>query len=490
MPIAGLLLAILIGVSLGLLGGGGSILAVPILVYAVGMTAKAAIAVSLLVVGVTSLIGAWRHWKTSNVDPKAAVAFGLVSMAGAYGGGRLAAQLPDRLQLLLFAAVMLVAAVSMFRSKREESEAAAPVRLPLVIAAAAGVGLLTGVVGVGGGFLIVPALVLFGGLTMKRAVGTSLLVIAMNSASGFLAYAGTVRIDWGYTLRFTALAVAGVFLGAALARHVSPAQLRRGFAVFLVAVSAFVLAQTAFTSPAQAATSSPAKAAGTPTVVVVRAVSRDAKVLGDGVGGARITIRDAATGKVLAAGIQTGGTGDTKRIMQEPRARGAVVYGTESAAAYRATLDLAGPTRVEITAEGPLKYPQAMQRASKTMLLLPGRNIDGEGVVLEIAGFIVDVPKLSADAGKPVTIRAKVTMTCGCPTEPGGLWNADDIAVTARVLRRGTVVAETPLAYAGQTSTYEGHAAALGPGTYVVEVLASDAGAANFGRAVTELVVR
>lgn len=489
MPIAGLLLAILIGASLGLLGGGGSILAVPILVYAVGMTAKPAIAVSLLVVGVTSLIGALRHWRTSNVDPKTAVAFGLVSMAGSYGGGKLAAQLSDRVQLTIFAAVMLAAAVSMFRSKGEEGERAAPARLPLVIAAAAGVGLLTGVVGVGGGFLIVPALVLFGGLTMKRAVGTSLLVIAMNSVSGFLAYAGEVRIDWAYTMLFTALAVAGVFLGSALAQHVSPAQLRRGFAVFLVAVSTFVLAQNALTSPAHAAPHSRAKPEVTPTVVVVRAVSRDAKVLGDAVGGARITIRDAATGKVLATGIQTGGTGDTKRIMQEPRVRGSVVYGTESAAAYRATLDLAGPTRVEITAEGPLKYPQAMQRASKTMLLLPGQNVEGEGVLLEIAGFIVDLPPLAAVAGQPVTIRAKVTMTCGCPTEPGGLWNADEITVTARVLRGATVVTELALPYAGQTSTYEAQAGALEPGTYTVEVLASDAGTANFARAVAELVV-
>lgn len=227
-----------------------------------------------------------------------------------------------------------------------------------------------------------------------------------------------------------------------------------------------------------------------PTVVTVRAISRDAKVLGDGVGGARITIREVDTGKVLAIGIQTGGTGDTKRIMQEPRARGVVVYGTDTAAAYRATLDLTRPTRVEITAEGPLKYPQAMQRASKTMLLLPGLNVEGEGVLLEIGGFIVDLPAMAGGAGQALAIRAKVTMTCGCPTEPGGLWNADDITVTARILRDGTAVREIPLPYAGQTSTYEAPVAALDPGTYVVEVVASDAAAANFGRAVAELVVR
>ncbi len=229
----------------------------------------------------------------------------------------------------------------------------------------------------------------------------------------------------------------------------------------------------------------------TPTVVTVRAISRDAKVLGDGVGGARITIRDAGTGKVLASGLQTGGTGDTKRIMQQPRARGAMVYESEGAAAYRATLDLNAPTVVEITAEGPLKYPQAMQRASKTLLLLPGRHIEGDGVLLEIAGFIIDVPATQASSNMPVPIRAKVTMTCGCPTEPGGLWNADDITVTARILRNGSaVVAEIALPYAGETSTYEGAFAALDPGTYVVEVLASDTRASNFGRAVAELIVR
>jgi hypothetical protein len=193
---------------------------------------------------------------------------------------------------------------------------------------------------------------------------------------------------------------------------------------------------------------------------------------------------------VLASGIQTGGTGDTKRIMQEPRARGAVIYGTEGAAAYRATLDLQRPTVVEITAEGPLKYPQAMPRTSKTLLLLPGRNIEGEGVLLEIAGFIVDVPPMEAQAKTLVPIRAKVTMTCGCPTEPGGLWNADHITVSARILRNGAAVAEITLPYAGQTSTYAASLPALDPGTYVVEVLASDTRASNFGRAVAELVVR
>lgn len=251
MQIAGLFLAALIGVSLGLLGGGGSILAVPILVYAVGMAAKPAIAASLLVVGTTSLIGSFRHWRSANVDIRMAILFGAVSMAGSYAGGKLAASLSDRFQLTLFAVVMLAASISMFRSGNSDG-APRPARLALVAASAAAVGLLTGIVGVGGGFLIVPALVLFAGQPMKRAVGTSLLVIALNSAAGFAAYAGEVSIDWGYTAVFTGMAVAGVFVGTAGAQFVSPSQLKRAFALFLVAVATFVLFQNAVTARAAA----------------------------------------------------------------------------------------------------------------------------------------------------------------------------------------------------------------------------------------------
>lgn len=245
MQLFGLALAAVIGISLGLLGGGGSILAVPILVYVVGMEAKTAIAASLLVVGSTSLIGALRHWRANNIDVRTAVVFGIVSMAGSFAGGRVAAFLSDAFQLTLFAVVMLAASVSMFRSGSNERVTLAAARLPFIIGAAAVVGLLTGVVGVGGGFLIVPALVLFSGVPMKRAVGTSLLVIAMNSGSGFLAYAGHVNIDWGYTVVFTTLAIAGVFAGSALVPYVSQGALKRSFAAFLIVVAAFILLQNA-----------------------------------------------------------------------------------------------------------------------------------------------------------------------------------------------------------------------------------------------------
>ncbi len=159
----------------------------------------------------------------------------------------------------------------------------------------------------------------------------------------------------------------------------------------------------------------PAAAQAIPTKVMVRAVSRDAKVIQDPVGGARITIREVATGTVLAQGVQRGRSGNTELIMVKPRARGATVYDTPGTAGFLATLQLARPTVVEITAEGPLGNPQATQRASKTLLLVPGQHLLGEGVLLEIHGFIVDllVPVAGAEvrAGQPLPVRVKVTMT-------------------------------------------------------------------------------
>ncbi len=159
----------------------------------------------------------------------------------------------------------------------------------------------------------------------------------------------------------------------------------------------------------------PAAAQAIPTKVMVRAVSRDAKVIQDPVGGARITIREVATGNVLAQGVQRGRSGNTELIMVQPRARGATVYDTPGTAGFLATLMLDRPTVVEITAEGPLGNPQATQRASKTLLLVPGQHVLGEGVLLEIHGFIVDLlaPVAGAEvrAGQPLPVRVKVTMT-------------------------------------------------------------------------------
>ncbi len=159
----------------------------------------------------------------------------------------------------------------------------------------------------------------------------------------------------------------------------------------------------------------PAAAQAILTKVMVRAVSRDAKVIQDPVGGARITIREVATGNVLAQGVQQGRSGNTELIMVKPRARGATVFDTPGTAGFLATLMLDRPTVVEITAEGPLGNPQATQRASKTLLLVPGQHVLGEGVLLEIHGFIVDLlaPVAGAEvrAGQPLPVRVKVTMT-------------------------------------------------------------------------------
>lgn len=127
------------------------------------------------------------------------------------------------------------------------------------------------------------------------------------------------------------------------------------------------------------------------TRVMVRVVSRDAKVVGSSIGGAQITIRDAQTGRVLAEGKQLGGTGSTDRIMRQPRLRDAVVYGTEDAASFTAELELSRPTEVEIEARGPLAIPHAIQTASKRLLLVPGRDISGEGILLELHGLIVEI---------------------------------------------------------------------------------------------------
>lgn len=248
MMILGIALGALVGLSLGLLGGGGSILTVPIFVYVIGFGAKESIAMSLAVVGATSLFGAAGHWRAGNVNLRMALVFGAVAMVGTWLGARLAVFFSGAAQLILFAAVMLLAAWFMFRPQKVEAEGESPASLremPLALIAAEGlaVGVLTGLVGVGGGFLIVPALVLLGKVPMKQAVGTSLLVIAMKSATGFLGYLGQVEVAWGFMAVFTAVAVGGILVGTHLVKFVPQATLQRAFAVFLVVMGTFILYQ-------------------------------------------------------------------------------------------------------------------------------------------------------------------------------------------------------------------------------------------------------
>lgn len=267
MVLLGYALAALIGLSLGLMGGGGSILTVPIFVYVLGFDPKLAIAMSLPVVGGTSLVGAIGHWKSGNVNLRTAALFGAIAMVGAYAGARLAIFLSGGFQLALLAIVMLAAAVSMYRSARRDTTAATPptersMAIGLLVPVALAVGLLTGIVGIGGGFLVVPALVVLARVSMKQAVGTSLLVIAMNSVSGFAGYLGQVTLPWGFMAGFTAVAVAGILAGTYLVRFVSQAALKQAFAAFLVVMGAFILYKNrASLQPAPAVASGAAIAA-------------------------------------------------------------------------------------------------------------------------------------------------------------------------------------------------------------------------------------
>ncbi len=243
----GFLLALLVGLALGILGGGGSILTVPIFVYLLDFDPKTAIAMSLGVVGVVSLAGAVSHAREGNIDGRVALLFGSVAMAGTYLGARLSAFVSGTFQLTLFAVVMLLAAFFMFRGRSESDETSPPPGLKgrwlLIIVEGIGVGVLTGLVGVGGGFMIVPALVLLAGIPMKVAIGTSLLIISMKSAAGFYGYLGQVTVDWSFMAAFSGAAVIGILLGSRLVRFIPQGALRKAFAVFLVVMGALILYQ-------------------------------------------------------------------------------------------------------------------------------------------------------------------------------------------------------------------------------------------------------
>lgn len=230
----------------------------------------------------------------------------------------------------------------------------------------------------------------------------------------------------------------------------------------------------------------------TPTKLLVRVVANDAKIIGSGVGGARIVIRDVSTGEVLATGVQEGSTGDTQFIMVDPIERGGKVFDTPGAAGYTATLQLSKPTQVEIVVEGPLGTAHAIQRASKTVLMVPGQHLEGEGVIVVLNGFTVEIlsPAEGTVTDGELEVQARVTMLCGCPTEPGGLWDANHIEITARLVRDGRIVAEVPLSYAGQTSTYRGTIASPGSGEAELQVIAVDVGRANTGMATMVVRIR
>jgi uncharacterized membrane protein YfcA len=201
-------------------------------------------------VGATSLLGTFGHWRAGNVNMRIALIFGTVAMAGTYLGARLAVFFSGAAQLALFAVVMLLAAFFMFRDKKPQRSSAAEADGPaahmsmgLIVIEGIAVGVLTGLVGVGGGFLVVPVLVILGKIPMKEAIGTSLLVIAMKSFAGFIGYLGQVNIPWGFMAGFTVVAAVGILAGTYLVRFVSQAALKRAFAVFLVVMGSFILYQ-------------------------------------------------------------------------------------------------------------------------------------------------------------------------------------------------------------------------------------------------------
>lgn len=241
--------AIAIGVSLGLLGSGGSILTVPVLVYLIGQDEKVAIAGSLFIVGTIALAGSLQFLKAKLIDWRNVFVFGLPGMAGTYIGATIAAFVPGIVQLAMFAVVMLLASYMMLRpvnldSPEHTSRAAWKIAIDGLI-----VGMLTGLVGVGGGFLIVPALVLLGGLSMRKAVATSLLIIAMKSFSGFYKYiavleAQNLQLDWNTLMVVTGLGIVGSFAGAKMAHRVPQDKLRKGFGVFLVVMGIYILARS------------------------------------------------------------------------------------------------------------------------------------------------------------------------------------------------------------------------------------------------------
>ncbi len=251
--IAAWLGALAVGLVLGLLGSGGSILTVPVLVYLVGEPSKLAIAESLGIVTLISLVGALPFAYRRLVCWRSVLLFGLPGTGGAYLGAYLSKFMPGALQLALFAGVMLLAAVMMFRRGRVPGMDGGKERVYWkVMLDGLGVGVLTGIVGVGGGFLIVPALVLLGGLSMHLAIGTSLFIIAVKSAGGFVKYIDIMQdaglsIHWDLVLIFSAIGIIGSFVGGKMGRYIPQARLKRGFAFFLVLMGGVILWQNVAT---------------------------------------------------------------------------------------------------------------------------------------------------------------------------------------------------------------------------------------------------
>lgn len=257
----GYILALLIGVSLGLIGGGGSILTIPVLVYVMGIGASTATGYSLFIVGATALVGAFNYIKKKQVDVKMGILFALPSLLAVFGVRKyiipfIPAKIiqiddftlqKDSFLMLIFAIIMLAASFLMIKDRKTittkpQKQALNPYFFVLMVGLA--VGIVTGVVGVGGGFMIIPALVLLLGLEMKVAVGTSLLIIAINSLLGFFLadFANPdLKIDWNILLTFSLVASLGIFLGIYLSNWIAGEKLKKGFGAFVFMMGSYIL---------------------------------------------------------------------------------------------------------------------------------------------------------------------------------------------------------------------------------------------------------
>lgn len=224
-----------------------------------------------------------------------------------------------------------------------------------------------------------------------------------------------------------------------------------------------------------------------PTHVMVRAQAQDAKFIGDHMGGVQVTLTDARTGKVLAKGLIRGGTGNTSRIMKTPRVRGAQLADADTAG-LDAVVDISEPTLVHIRAVGPIGKPAASVEVSSTLWVIPGRDIVGDGVALTFPGLVVE-PAAAQQPDGLIHLQAKISPMCGCPIDAGGLWDAANYTVRATVLQRGKPVAETSLAFTGQTGEYAGSLRKPAAGRYAVRFVATDAKTSNAGVAVQALKI-
>ncbi len=266
MEIIGYLASLVIGVSLGLIGGGGSILTVPVLVYLFGVDPVLATAYSLFIVGSTSLVGAFPKYKAGEINIKTAIIFGIPSIAAVYATRAfIVPAIPAEvfsigslvvtkalLMMMIFAVLMVFASVSMIRgnSSNNQEEGEQVFNYPMILLEGAIVGVLTGLVGAGGGFLIIPALVLFSKLPMKQAIGTSLLIIAAKSLIGFTGDLGKQEMDWTLLLSVTGLAIIGIFAGNALSKRVSADSLKKGFGWFVLVMGIYIIVKELFLSGA------------------------------------------------------------------------------------------------------------------------------------------------------------------------------------------------------------------------------------------------